>query len=123
MDTEALDRVIESNHTIQLVFDTVTLVCQSVDFLPTLIDFLLSIRDFDLTDSLNTLLVIGDNSTDTRQIADSGFQHTVGIFKLVSLCTQGFNICLVAVYLIRLISDFFIKRVDTALMMFRLCVK
>ena len=25
MDTEALDRVIESDHTVQLVFDTVTL--------------------------------------------------------------------------------------------------
>ena len=105
------------------MFYTVTLCGKFVDLLPRLVDLLLSLRNLLLTDSLNTLLVIGDNSTDTRQIADSSFQHTVGIFKLISLCTEGFNICLVAVDLISLIGDFFIKRVDTALMMFRLCVK
>ena len=105
------------------MFDTVTLCGEFVDFLPRLVDLLLFVRNLLLTDSLNTLLVKGDDRTDTRQITDSRFQHTVRIFELVSLCIEGFDICLVAVNLIRLIGDFFIKRVDTALMMFRLCIQ
>ena len=105
------------------MFDTVTLCGKFVDLLPTLIDLLLSLRNLLLTDSLNTFLVKGNNSTDTRQIANSGFQHTVGIFEFISLCGKSFDICLVAVDLICLIGDFFIKRVDTALMMFCLCVQ
>ena len=105
------------------MFDTVTLVCQCVDFLPPLVNLLLSLRNFLLTDSLNTLLVKGNNSTDTRQIADRSFQHTVGIFELISLCGKSFDLRFVAVDLICLIGDFFIKRVDTALMMFCLCVQ
>ena len=87
MDTEALDRVIESDHTVQLVFDTVTLCGQGVDLLPTLIYLLLPLRNFHLTDSLNTLLVVSNQSADTRQIADSRFQHTVRIFELVRFRT------------------------------------
>ena len=123
MDTEALDRVIESDHTVQLVFDTVTLCGQGVDLLPTLIYLFLSLRDLDLTDSLNTLLVICDESADTWQITDSRFQHTVRIFELVSLCGECFDLCLVAVDLVRLIGDLLVKGVDTALMMLRLCVQ
>ena len=123
VDTEALDRVIECDHTVQLVFDTVTLCGQGVDLLPTLIYLFLPLRNFHLTDSLNTLLVIGDQSADTRQISDSRFQHTVRIFELVSLCRQCFDLRFVAVDLVCLIGDLFIKRVDTALMMFRLCVQ
>ena len=123
MDTEALDRVIESDHTVQLVFDTVTLCGQGVDLLPTLIYLFLPFRYLHLTDSLNTLLVVGNQSADTRQIADSRFQHTVRIFELVSLSRQGFDLRLVAVYLIRLIGDLLIKGVDAALMMLRLCVQ
>ena len=123
MDTEALDRVIECDHTVQLMFDTVTLCGQSVNLLPTLIYLFLPLRNFHFTDSLNTLLVIGDESADTRQIADSGFQHTVRIFELVSLSRQGFDLRLVAVYFIRLIGDLLVKGVDTALMMLRLCVQ
>ena len=123
VDTEALDRVIECDHTVQLVFDTVTLCGQGVDLLPTLIYLFLPLRDLDLTDSLNTLLVIGDESADTRQIADSRFQHTVRIFELVSLCGECFDLCLVAVDLVRLIGDLLVKGVDTALMMLRLCVQ
>lgn len=89
MDTEALDRVIESDHTVQLVFDTVTLCGQGVDLLTTLIYLFLPFRYLHLTDSLNTLLVVGNQSADTRQIADSRFQHTVRIFELVSLSRQG----------------------------------
>ena len=123
VDTEALDRVIESDHTVQLVFDTVTLCGQGVDFLPTLIYLLLPLRNFHLTDSLNTLLVVSDESADTWQIADSGFQHTVRIFELVSFCRQCFDLRLVAVDPVRLIGNLFVNRVDTALMMLRLCVQ
>ena len=123
VDTEALDRVIESDHTVQLVFDTVTLCGQCVDLLPTLIYLFLPLRNLDFTDSLNTLLVIGDQSADTRQISDSRFQHTVCIFELVRLCRQCFDFRLVAVDLVRLIGNLLIKRVDTALMMLRLCVQ
>ena len=123
VDTEALDRVIESDHTVQLVFDTVTLCRQGVDFLPPLFDLLLTLRNLDLTDSLNTLLIIRYDRADTWQIADSRFQHTVRIFELVRFRTQGFDLCPVAVDLVRLIGDFFINGVDTALMMFRLSVQ
>ena len=123
VDTEALDRVIECDHTVQLVFDTVTLCGQGVDLLPTLIYLFLPLRNFHLTDSLNTLLVIGNDRADTWQIADSRFEHTVRIFELVCLSGECLDLRFVSVDLVRLIGNFFIKGVDTALMMLRLCVQ
>ena len=105
------------------MFDTVTLCGQGVDLLPTLIYLFLPLRNFHFTDSLNTLLIVSDESADTWQIADSRFQHTVRIFELVRFRTQGFDLRLVAVDLVRLIGDLFINGVDTALMMLRLCVQ
>ena len=105
------------------MFDTVTLCGQGVDLLPALFNLLFTLRDFLLTDSRDTLFIFRNNHADTRQIADSRFEHTVRIFKLVSLCRKSFDLRLVAVDLVRLIGDLLIKGVDTALMMLRLSIQ
>ncbi len=105
------------------MFNTVTLGSHGVDLLPTLFDLLFTLRDLLLTDSGYTLFVDLNDLADTRQIADCRFEHTVRIFELVSLSRQSFDLRLVAVNLVRLISDLFIKGVDTPLMKLRLSVQ
>ena len=118
-DRKTLDRIAEGNHSVQLVGDSVTLCGHGIYLLPAVFYLLLTLGDLILTDSRDTLLITADHALHKGNTAESCRKHTVGIFQLVSLSGQCFDFRSVAVYLVRLVCNFFIKGVDTALMMFR----
>ena len=122
-DRKAPDRIVQRDNSVKLMGDNSSLGSQLVDFLPASLTFLLAFRNLILTDSLDTFLVFADHALHKGHIGKSRFQHTVRIFELVCLCTQGFNLGIIPVDLVRLIGDLLIKRVNTALMILRLSIQ
>ena len=118
-DRKTLDRIAESNHSVQFVRDRVTLCGHGIYLLPAVFYLLLTLWDLVLTDCRDTFLITADHALHKGNTTESSRKHTVGIFQLVSLSGQCFDLRLVSIYLVRLIGDFLIKGVDTALMMFR----
>ena len=108
-DRKTLDRIAEGNNPVQLVRDSVTLCGHGIYLLPAVFYLLLTLGDLVLTDSRDTFLITANHALHKRNTAESSRKHTVGIFQLVSLSGEGFDLRLVAVYLIRLVCNFFIK--------------